>query len=232
MAKLLHILAASVGGGLVLGAGIRLGEAICASAENAGGRRRGREGERDEEPAQRLDRDPLIDRLDRIEREVLAGRRDSGMAQSASLDPSLAGVVERMDRQQREMEAMRRQISEATQALDSAGIGRRDLRSELHRELTGELDRRLAAVEESLHRSLDASNRETVETMVSTIEKRLAPRIARIESEINGQAASVAELREYALQSERSILRLLTALEKTVGVKQEDADSPRLSVVR
>ena len=31
MAKFLHILAASVGGGLVLGAGIRLGETICAS---------------------------------------------------------------------------------------------------------------------------------------------------------------------------------------------------------
>jgi hypothetical protein len=133
-----------------------------------------------------------------------------------------------MDRQQREMEAMRRQISNATRAFDSAGTGPSDLR----RELTGELDKRLAAVEESLRRSLDASNREAVESMVSTLEKRLAPRISRIESELSGQSASVAELREYALQSERSILRLLTALEKTMGTKQEEADSPRLSVVR
>src|SRR6185312_12769493 len=220
MAKFLHILAASVGGGLVLGAGIRLGEAICASGENMSGRGR-REVEAGGELTERVDRDTVIERLDRIEREVLAGRHDSGEA-----DPALAGVVERMDRQQREMEAMRRQISDATRVLDSAGAGPRDLRGDLHRELTGELDRRLAAVEESLHRSLDASNREAVETMVSTIEKRLAPRMARLENELSGQSASVAELREYALQSERSILRLLTALEKTVGAKQEDTDSP------
>lgn len=219
MAKFLQILAASVGGGLVLGAGIRLGEAMCASAEN-------RRPRREIEGA-----DELTQRLDRVEREIRGERPEPG------IDAALAGVVERMDRQQREMETMRRQISDATRALDSAGMGRADtargdLRRELHRELTGELDRRLAAVEESLHRSLDESNRETVESMISTIEKRLAPRIARLETEVSGQSASVAELREYALQSERSILRLLTALEKTVGTKQEEEDSPRLSVVR
>jgi hypothetical protein len=231
MAKFLHILAASVGGGLVLGAGIRLGEAICTSGENKGGRRR-HEPEAGDEPAGRIDHDRVIERLNRIENEVLSGRRASGTARAAGVDPVLAGVAERMDRQQRQMEAMRQQISDATKALDTAGIGQRDLRGELHRELTNELDRRLAAVEESLHRSLDASNREAVESMVSTIEKRLAPRIARLETELSGQSASVAELREYALQSERSILRLLTALEKTVGTKQEETDSPRLSVVR
>lgn len=224
----------------MLGAGIRLGETICASGGDKRARRRAQKEAGDQLPErldrdlliERLERDTVIERLDRVEREVLAGRRGSGMVQPAGLDPALAGVVERMDRQQREMEAMRRQISDATRALDSAGMGPRDLRGDLHRELTGELDRRLAAVEESLHRSLDASNREAVETMVSTIEKRLAPRMARLENELSGQSASVAELREYALQSERSILRLLTALEKTVGAKQEDTDSPRLSVVR
>jgi hypothetical protein len=232
MAKFLHILAASVGGGLVLGAGIRLGEAIFDSAENNSGqntfgqKKSGRSRREVEGSAE------LTQRLDRIEHDVLDGGRESGVVQPVGADPALAGVVERMDRQQREMEAMRRQISDATRALDSAGMGRRDLRGELHRELTSELDRRLAAVEESLHRSLDASNREAVESMVSTIEKRLAPRIARLETELSGQAASVTELRECALQSERSILRLLTALEKTVATKQEDADSPRLSFVR
>jgi hypothetical protein len=231
MAKFLHILAASVGGGLVLGAGIRLGEAICSSGENKSGRGR-REAGAGEEWTERVDRDRVTDRLDRIEREVLAGRRESGFTRPGAADPALAGIVERMDRQQREMEAMRRRISEATGGLGSPGAGQRDLRGELRQELTSELDRRLAAVEESLHRSLDASNREAVESMVSTIEKRLAPRISRIESELSGQSASVAELREYALQSERSILRLLTALEKTMGTKQEEADSPRLSVIR
>src|SRR3569623_586711 len=215
MAKFLQILAASVGGGLVLGAGIRLGEAIYASGENKGAPRRHEiEGAGE-----------LTGRLDRLERETPGERPESGV------DAALAGVVERMDRQQRELETMRRQISDATRALDSAGM-ERDLRGELRRELTGELDRRLAAVEESLHRSLDASNREAVESLVSTIEKRLAPRIARLETELSGQSASVAELREYAVQSERSILRLLTALEKTMGTKQEEADSLRLSVVR
>jgi hypothetical protein len=174
----------------------------------------------------------LTARLDRIEREALPARRAMSEPKAA-LNSTLAGVLERMERQRLEMEAIERRISRAAHAGASTN-GREDWRGQLHRELSAELDRRLEAVEENLQRSLEASNREAVEAMVASIEKRLAPRIAKLESEVSGQSASVAELRDCAIQSERSILRLLTALEKSVAAKslEEGSEGPKLAVVR
>lgn len=185
----------------MLGAGIRLGEAISAP-------RRERPELRPSEPEPRTD------------------RQEPG----PGWQNALSGIVERMDRQQNDLNAVKRQISGASRVLDSMGGMAADLRGDLHRELSEDLERRLAAVEQSLHLSLEAANRQTANAMVESIERKLAPRIERLESELSGQAASVAELRDCALQSERSILRLLTVLEKNVS--SNGAESPRLSVVR
>lgn len=178
----------------MLGASIRLGEAIGSTARKTGERRV----------------KPQVDAavaggLNRLEKKMLAD------------------VIGRVDRQQSEVEAIRRQVGNATRALDTAGDLANGLRADLHRQLSDDLDQRLSAVEEKLHLSLQAANRDTVNSMLASIEARVAPRISRLETEINDQAAVVAELRECSLQSERSILRLLTVIERSVN--------PKLSVV-
>jgi len=177
MAKLIHILAASVGSGLVLGASIRLGEALGSSQ--------------------------------RKRREVAAPDWQS----------ALADVVARVDRQQHEVETIRHQVSRAVNALDSVGVAAEDLRNDLHRQLSEDLDRRLAAVEEKLQLSLKTSNRETVNAMVASIETRVAPRISRLESDVTVQSAALGELRDCAQQSERSMQRLVTVLERVISGK-------------
>jgi len=193
MAKLIHILAVSVGSGLMLGAGIRLGEALGSPS--------------------------------RKPREAVAPDWQS----------ALADVVARVDRQQTEVESIRHQVSRAVNALDSVGVAAEDLRGDLQRQLSEDLDRRLAAVEEKLHLSLKASNRETVNAMVASIESRVAPRISRLESDVNVQSTALAELRDCAQQSERSMQRLVTVLERVVSGKtaseQNGTESPKLSVV-
>ena len=241
MAKLFSILAASVGGGLILGASIRLGEAIGSSAIGPASRQpangtAGRESANGHAPGHQPVKgaspvtvahphvsdplDPLITaRLERLEERL--ARVNSGVAVAAAKaapppedwQAALSGVVERMDRQQSEVETMRYQVTKATRAMDSMSAMAENLRGELQRAIGQDLDQRLTAIEESLQVSMEAANRETVDAMVASIEARVAPRISRLEADLAGQSSAVAELRECALQSERSIQRLLGVLE-------------------
>jgi hypothetical protein len=74
---------------------------------------------------------------------------------------------------------------------------------------------------------MEAAHGETLDAMVSAMEDRVTPRIVRMESEITGQTAAVSELRECALQSERSIQRLLGVLERMTSPAQTDSAPPR-----
>ena len=197
MAKLIHILAASVGGGLVLGASIRLGEAIGVSAQKR------------ERPEARKP-----DLTNRLEQKVQTqATRPSGWA--PKWQSAFASVTARVDRQQAEMQALRNQITIPAQPRGTATEPALDL----HRQISDELDRRLAGLEEKFHLTLEAANRETVEAMVSSIERKLASKIHQLEVEISDQSAAVAALRDCSLQSERSIQRLLTVMERTLSSK-------------
>ena len=85
----------------------------------------------------------------------------------------------------------------------------------------------LAAVEARVHLRMEAAHGETLDAMVSAMENRVTPRIIRMESEIAGQSAAVSELRECALQSERSVQRLIGVLERIMSPSQTDSGPPR-----
>lgn len=237
MAKLINILAASVGGGLVLGASIRLGEAI--------GSRAVRKSPERIPPTPSATSDPgkpgdlLLARLDTLAERLWRVEEVKAKPAPAEWQTVLTGIGARIDRQQAEMEAIRRQMLRATQGLESADDRGGTLRTEMRRQLSGELNQRVAAVEEKLHKSMEASHRETVEEMLTVLETRVGPRISRLENDVSGQAAAVTELKECSLQTERSIQRLLMALERvivnrndTAGTGGEQAgESPRIAFV-
>jgi hypothetical protein len=136
----------------------------------------------------------------------------------------LADVVAQIDRQQSDVENIRQQVSTSTRAMESVLGLADDLRDSLHRQISEDLDQRLGAVEEKLHLSMKAANKETVNAIVASIETRVAPRISRLESDVAEQTAAVAELRDCSLQSERSILRLLTVLERVANPKARQGE--------
>jgi hypothetical protein len=240
MGKFFSILAASVGSGLVLGASIRLGETL-GSKLKAGLPEPAGSGPQPVPPSPSAERrygDPvspaLISRLDHLEEKM--SRAFSRFDEPAGANPELqtpelqtivAGVVARMDRQQADVDAIRQQVSRATRMLDSVGETANHLRSDLQKELSRNLDERLAAAEARVHLTMEAAQSETLDAMVSAMENRVTPRIVRMESEIAGQTAAVAELRECALQSERSIQRLLGVLERITGPAQTNSGQSR-----
>jgi hypothetical protein len=242
MAKFFNILAASVGSGLVLGASIRLGEALGtrlkATLPALAGN--GAQPLRPSPPPDRRYGNPvppvLISRLDHLEDKM--SRAFSQFDEPSGVNPGaapptpewktiVAGVVARMDRQQSDVDSIRQQVSRATRALDSVGDIANHLRSDLQKEMSRDLDERLAAVEARVQLRLEAAHGETLDAMVSAMENRVTPRIIRMEGEIAGQTAAVSELRECALQSERSIQRLLGVLERITSPAQTNSGPPR-----
>ena len=137
----------------------------------------------------------------------------------------LGDVVARIDRQQDELENIRHHVSKAP-AAPSQGENATTLRDDLHRQLSEDLDRRLADVEEKLHLSLKQANRDTVDAMVASIETRVTPRISQLENDITGSKpvrCLIGTAGECSQQSERNILRLLTVLERVANQKPETA---------
>jgi hypothetical protein len=189
MPGFLKTLAVSVGSGLVLGASIRMGEAIAGSAR---AERKNRPPEDDHQP------DSL--------------KHPPSPAPPPEWQTTIANLTNRLDRQQSDVEAIRNHFG-TTETL------REGLREEIERGINDDLDRRLAAVEEKLHLRMKAATRETANAMAASIEMRVTPRISRLETEVSGQSAALAELRDCSLQSERSIQRLLTVLERTINSK-------------
>jgi Skp family chaperone for outer membrane proteins len=230
MAKFFNILAASVGSGLVLGASIRLGEALGSKLKAAL-----------PEPAQngsqslRPSASSLFSRLDSLEDKMswTFSRFDQPSSVTAAPTPEwesiVAGVVTRMDRQQSDVDSIRQQVSKATRMLDSVGDITKHLRSDLQKELSRNLDERLTAAEGRVHLKMEAARGETLDAMVSAMENRVTPRIIRMESDIACQTAAVSELRECALQSEQSIQRLLGVLERITSPAQANSGPSRHS---
>ena len=235
MAKFFQILAASVGSGLVLGASIRLGEAL-------GDRLKTAELTADAEPAAAPRKSvpvapAVMSRLDRVEEKLAEARRASQRAGEPEWKAALAGVVARVDRQQTEMETIRRQVTRAANGMESADELAERLRGDLHRQLSEDLDRRLDAVEAGFQANMEAAQKKTAEAMLNSVETRVALRISRLENDIASQTAAVAELRECALQSERSIQRLVGVLERVIspggtsGAESPKAEGSGLAVV-
>jgi chromosome segregation ATPase len=227
MAKLINILAASIGGGVVLGAGIRMVERMAADrAELPGGA-----GE-------------LVGRLDSLEQRLVrvegrspfgspsahgAGENggenpaavDSAAAAevAAAMDHAFASVQNRFNAQQAEVEAMRTQLASAN--LGIAHLNRKD--EQLREELRGWVDEnvreRLAAAETKLQRSIESAQKSTLDALVEGVQTRVILRISKLEEEVAGQSAAMAELRECSLSTERSMQKLLEGIDRLVATQ-------------
>ncbi len=205
MAKLIKILAASVGGGLVLGAGIRLGEAIATW-----------------EPESQPHNRKLSERLAELENRLqnLAGQ---GAGQGAGVGPSEA-------ESKAATSAVRDQAGAEQHFPDRSGaeaFSETSLR--LRGELQGWLEESVAAhmaeVESRLQAESERDRKRMLDAFVENVQTRVIQRISHLEEEVAGQSAAMSELRECSLRTERSIQKLLGGLDRLV-VKEPTAKEP------
>ena len=187
MAKLIKILAASVGGGLVLGAGIRLGEAIATFVGS----------EQDTDSPSHSPK--LARRLGELEIRLQTLEAESGIvAQSEAIS------------------AVRAQIKAENLQAEALSATSLRLRGELQGWLEESVATHLAEVEARQRAESERGQKQMLDVFVENIQSRVIRRISQLEEEVAGQSAAMSELRECSLRTERSIQKLLGGLDRLV----------------
>ena len=176
MKKLIQLLAVSAGGGLLLGAGLKLGE-----------RRREGNGAVSADEADRIDL--FLTRLEALERRIDAFQSQDGQTQGAQSHSGAPGP----------------------HPANSAVNG--------HLSRESEIEEQFAAMEARLRRELGLRGKDGIGLVAEGIEKRIEERIGPLEAELASQRASVIELREYSLRTERSVQKLLEGVDRLVAAQ-------------
>ena len=195
--KIFNILAASVGGGIMLGAGIRLGEAIVGREPGARG-----EGE-------------LAARLGSLENRLL--HLEAG---SAGQDPDT-----RVERQAAEVAAIRSELGRGEQQFEALSEMGLRLRTELRGWLEESVGARMTDVESRLKAEADRSQKQMLDAFAESVQTRVMQRISRLENEVAGQSAAMTELRDCSLRTEQSLQKLLGGLDRFI-IPQPDPQAP------
>ena len=199
MANFIKILAASVGGGLVLGAGIRLGEAIAA-------REPGTQPGGNHKLTQRIG--ALESRLEGLE----AG--------------SAAVSTPRFDAHAAELSAVRSQIHKDNGQIEMLNETSTRLRGELQGWLEVNVATRMADVEARLKLETERSQKQMLDAFVDTVQTRVIQRISSLEEEVAGQSAAMSELRECSMRTEQSMQKLLGGLDRLIVKQPVEGSSP------
>ena len=200
MAKLIRILAASLGGGLVLGAGIRLGERLVSQSAGESGEGAGK----------------LAERLGQLEGR-LSHLETTGTAQAGAVD--LQGIESRIEEQAAAVSAVRVRLDSGASEPETPAKTEERLRAELRAWMDQRVDERLRSVETKLRRESDEAQREMLNAVVESVQTRVILRISKLEDEVAGQAAGMQELRDCTLRTEQSMQKLLGGIDRLIAAQ-------------
>ncbi len=88
------------------------------------------------------------------------------------------------------------------------------LRVELQGWLEQSVGSRMADVEAKLRAESDDARRQMLDAFAESVQTRVTHRISRLEEEVAGQSAAMAELRDCSLRTEQSLQKLLGGLDR------------------
>jgi hypothetical protein len=190
VAKFIKILAASVGGGILLGAGIRLGEAMVG---------RHMATTRDSENGGRV--------------EARLGAFEDRLVNPETVSPATKADAQG-ERQTVPVAAIRSDLAREEERVAVVNQIGAQLRVELQGWLEQRVGSRMADVEARLRAESDDARRQMLDAFTESVQTRVTHRISRLEEEVAGQSAAMAELRDCSLRTEESLQKLLGGLDR------------------
>lgn len=201
--KIIKPLVATLGGGIIFGAGMRLGKGSVKSSATAG-----------------ADLTPLLDRLDAMETRI-------GRAESATLPGSHAGellgrdlepIQRALAAQAGDVEHLRIQIESVDRrnSEQMAALGKKI--DALERELPLQIDLsvrpHLKSLEDKLRQSFEITQTKTLDTFVQTLENKVLSRLSLLENAVGEQSDLIQTVRQRSELTDANLEKMLSAIEK------------------
>jgi uncharacterized coiled-coil protein SlyX len=210
MKAVLKTLAISFGGGLALGAGIRLTQ---------GAARSRREPE--------VDLDPLLLRLHNVESRIVemesAPRVEpppsSGPLPSDVLGKTLVAFEARLAAQVNNVEQLRDDIRRVDQCLA-------DLDSQLPVLVQSTVDVRFQQAEQKLQHDFEEVQSRSMTAFVETLQTKVVERISTLEVNLAEQSQAIGKLRDASARSDENLQKMLVGIERLVDQSRVPPPAP------
>jgi len=212
MKAVLKTLAISFGGGLALGAGIRLTQ---------GAAKPHREPD--------IDLDPLLSRLKTVESriseiEVESSARVETPVSSAHLPSEVLGQTliafeARLASQLNDVEQVRVDIRRVDERLA-------DLDSQLPVLVQSTVDVRFQAVERKLQHEFEEAQTRSMAAFVDTLQSKVVDRISTLENNLAEQSHAIGKLRDASQRSDENLQKMLVGIERLVDQTKSPPPAP------
>ena len=210
MKAVLKTLAISFGGGLALGAGIRLTQGATKSRR---------------EPE--VDLDPLLSRLQNVESRIVEMESTprvepsppSGPLPSDVLGKTLVAFEARLAAQVNEVEQLRDDILRVDQCLA-------DLDSQLPVLVQSTVDVRFQQAEQKLQHDFEEVQSRSMTAFVETLQTKVVERISTLEVNLAEQSQAIGKLRDASARSDENLQKMLVGIERLVDQSRVSPPAP------
>jgi uncharacterized coiled-coil protein SlyX len=209
MKAVLKTLAISFGGGLALGAGIRLTQGAAKSRHET-----------------EIDLDPLLSRLQNVESRIVemestprAEPLPSGPLPSDVLGKTLVAFEARLAAQVNDVEQLRDDIRRVDQCLA-------DLDSQLPVLVQSTVDVRFQQVEEKLQHDFEEVQSRSMTAFVETLQTKVVERINTLEVNLAEQSQAIGKLRDASTRSDENLQKMLVGIERLVEQSRAAPPAP------
>src|SRR5579872_7320700 len=197
MKAVFKTLAISFGGGLALGAGLRLAQGPVKPRETS-----------------YVDLDPLLSRLSKLEHHITEREARPHVAPAAPVpspvfERTLAAFESKLAAQVREVEVVRSEIRRVDQRLG-------ELDSHLPVIVQSTVDVRFREVERRLQRQFEEVQNRSMAAFVDTLQSKVVERITTLETNLSEQSNVIGKLRDASLRTDENLQKMLVGIERLV----------------
>jgi uncharacterized coiled-coil protein SlyX len=212
MKAVLKTLALSFGGGLALGAGIRLTQGAAKSRREPG-----------------VDLDPLLSRLKNVESRISEMESDASVhvespvsaapLPSEVLGQSLVAFEARLASQLNDVEQIRGDIRRVDERLA-------DLDSQLPVLVQSSVEVRFQEVERKLQHEFEEAQSRSMAAFVDTLQSKVVDRISTLETNLAEQSQAIGKLRDASQRSDENLQKMLVGIERLVDQTKAPPPAP------
>jgi hypothetical protein len=218
--SLIKGLAWTLGGGLAVGLGIKIGQSSAPPLA----------------PAEAVDFGPVLDRIEGVESRI--GSVESAHAEAIAqlkeagpmIIPSVHELEQQVQAQSNQVEALRAEIARAArksdERIDDLGYSVNSLESKIPGLIEQSMKPKFDELHERVQREMAETASQTLEVFADRIQARVVEKISSIEGDLARQSENIKDLRDYSLKTDQNLQRLLVGVESLADKINRKFEAP------